>query len=217
MFEKQKGQGALEYLLLMGGALLIVAIVVGIVIGISSNPTEQTERDISLLADIYEKELANLYPDSPVIMPPLGDDDGGSGDSDNEYEDEPTGLSAPAINNFSLDSSQCSVLQIIKIRFTWTPNNDVTYKYYVKVLNSSAQELNLYLNLNPFACTACILDPNLITTSQTISFKLDPSSNCSFTNYKFIIGVKNDDQPEEVEKVFSNLAPIIPVPSPTKP
>ncbi len=53
-----KGQGALEYLLLIGGAVLIATIVLLIIIG----STGQTNNIISNNLDTYTNKLGNAVP-----------------------------------------------------------------------------------------------------------------------------------------------------------
>ena len=44
-----KAQGALEYLLIIGGAILIAAVVIGIIISTGSDATESTDESVTAI------------------------------------------------------------------------------------------------------------------------------------------------------------------------
>ena len=57
-----KAQGALEYLLLIGGAVLIAAVVVGLLVSLSQNPTNTAKEAENKIGEGLEnlKDLANI-------------------------------------------------------------------------------------------------------------------------------------------------------------
>jgi len=54
-FKETKAQGALEYLLIIGGAIVLAAIVIAIVVTVASKP----KNDINSAINTYDQTLAN--------------------------------------------------------------------------------------------------------------------------------------------------------------
>jgi len=186
MNKKQKGQGAIEYLILVGGAILIVSIVVAIIIGLGSRGSTDVDQSFNLLSEIYDRELANLYHD-PVV------------------------LTAPSINNLTPTWSYCDQTTIrIRITFDWVPQSEGTHSFHI--LNSSENKIPFRVGddtSDSYTLTSTG-EPQQITARFNVPIlgsenpnPLDPIDNCLNKTYTLVLQTEKDGEVVKTTRAFS--------------
>lgn len=88
-----RGQGSLEYLLLLGGAILVVVVLFGIIQGVAGEGKNILETNLDLSVDISQTSADNVF--TPLTGIALFTVTGGDGKIKLEY-------SAPGANSFLL-------------------------------------------------------------------------------------------------------------------
>lgn len=182
MFKKnRKGQGALEYLLLIGGAVLIAVIVIALLVGMGG----QSRETANTQAENAQQSLDMPQPASIVAIEAL------------DITDEPaqTGCS----NNFNPINCKSGATNHIKLNWQELGDSGV---YTLKVFDYSGNEQTVEVYDK---ATGAIIPNNNITgqTPACVTVRLGPDQKCGDSYWAEITTEKNGKFVTSVKQKFS--------------
>ena len=163
MNKKFKGQGALEYLLLIGGAVLIAVIVIALLVGMGGQ-----SRD-SAAAQAEKANQATVVPQPSQIVQVFAD-------------------GAPCRSALS-----ATPVTPVDFNFSWRPLGEGgSHKVYLKdASNTVYEDTNLTVTHSGSTISPNDLDPNKVN-GLNVSLTLTTGSRCGDSYYLYIETTKNN-------------------------